>query len=188
MAANVVQDRLGDLFVREGLITQDQLQEALREAQLSKTRIGFALVKLGFVPENQLTRALAKQFRVPAVDLEKVKVEDKILRLKGDLESAHDEYRYAGRTYTAEQVRTDLTQVVGIGRWTADIYLLVALGRPDIWPRGDLALHKAMQDLKGLEQAPSAEELEALGETWRPWRSVAARMLWNHYLHPPAAR
>ncbi|MGD2121166.1 MAG: type IV-A pilus assembly ATPase PilB [Gemmatimonadota bacterium] len=81
MATNVVQDRLGDLFVREGLITQGQLEEALEESKQSKTRIGFALVKLGFVAEDQLTRALAKQFRVPAVDLEKVKVEEKILRL-----------------------------------------------------------------------------------------------------------
>jgi len=81
MATNVVQDRLGDLFVREGLITEEQLQEALREARLTKTRIGYTLVKLGFVVEDELTRALAKQFRVPAVDLEKVKVEEKILRL-----------------------------------------------------------------------------------------------------------
>jgi type IV pilus assembly protein PilB len=81
MATNVIQDRLGDLFVREGLITEEQLQEALREARQTRTRIGFALVKLGFVAEDELTRALAKQFRVPAVDLEKVKVEEKILRL-----------------------------------------------------------------------------------------------------------
>ncbi len=81
MATNVIQDRLGDLFVREGLITEEQLQEALREARVSRTRLGFALVKLGFVAEEELTKALARQFRVPAVDLEKVRVEDKILRL-----------------------------------------------------------------------------------------------------------
>ena len=85
-----------------------------------------------------------------------------------------------------DDVRTRLTRVVGIGRWTADIYLLMALGRPDVWPRGDLALHKAMQDLKGLDHAPSAEEFKKLAEPWRPWRSVAARMLWYHYLKPPA--
>jgi len=79
-------------------------------------------------------------------------------------------------------------KVTGIGRWTADIYLLMALGRPDVWPRGDLALLKAVQDLKGLAEPPTAAEFEALGEPWRPWRSLAARMLWNHYLNPPAAR
>jgi DNA-3-methyladenine glycosylase II len=87
-----------------------------------------------------------------------------------------------------DEVRTDLLRVVGIGRWTADIFLLMALGRPDVWPRGDLALHKAMQDIKGLDQSPSADEFERLGEPWRPWRSVAARFLWNHYLNPLQSR
>jgi DNA-3-methyladenine glycosylase II len=83
-----------------------------------------------------------------------------------------------------EQVRTELVRIIGIGRWTADIYLLMALGRPDVWPRGDLALLKGAQDVKGLAAPPTPEEFEKLGEPWRPWRSVAARILWNHYLHP----
>jgi DNA-3-methyladenine glycosylase II len=87
-----------------------------------------------------------------------------------------------------DEVRAELTKVTGIGRWTADIYLLMVLGRPDVWPRGDLALHKAVQDLKSLQTPPTSTEFEELGEPWRPWRSVAARMLWNHYLHPPTAR
>jgi len=87
-----------------------------------------------------------------------------------------------------DQVRAELTKVTGIGRWTADIYLLMALGRPDVWPQGDLALHKAVQDLKGLENPSTSFEFEELGELWRPWRSVAARMLWNHYLNPPTSR
>jgi DNA-3-methyladenine glycosylase II len=86
---------------------------------------------------------------------------------------------------TDDQVRTELTKVTGIGRWTADIYLLMALGRPDVWPRGDLALHKAVRDLKVLEGHLTPSEFEELGEPWRPWRSVAARILWNHYLNPP---
>lgn len=87
-----------------------------------------------------------------------------------------------------DQVRGELTKVTGIGRWTADIYLLMALGRSDVWPRGDLALLKAVRDLKGLAEPPTEVEFEALGEPWRPWRSVAARILWNHYLNPPTAR
>ena len=86
------------------------------------------------------------------------------------------------------QIRAELMKITGIGRWTADIYLLMALGRPDVWPRGDLALLKAVQDIKGFAEPPTAVEFETLGEPWRPLRSVAARMLWNHYLHPPAAR
>ena len=82
MAVTVAQElRLGDLFVKEGLITEQQLREGLEEARSSGTRIGYALVSLGFVAENELTRMLAKQYRVPAVDLSKVTVDSKILKL-----------------------------------------------------------------------------------------------------------
>ena len=81
-------------------------------------------------------------------------------------------------------VREKLTTITGIGPWTADIYLLMALGRPDIWPAGDLALVAAAKGLKGLDSTPTPAEFHALGEPWRPWRSVAARMLWHHYLNP----
>ena len=79
-------------------------------------------------------------------------------------------------------VRMELTQLKGIGPWTADIYLLMALLRPDIWPSGDLALAIAVQQLKGLTTRPTLEELDAIGEKWRPWRAVAARLLWHYYL------
>jgi DNA-3-methyladenine glycosylase II len=70
----------------------------------------------------------------------------------------------------------------GIGRWTADIYLLSALRRPDIWPIGDLALATAVQEVKRLRKRPSPERLEALSTSWRPWRAVAARLFWHAYL------
>lgn len=78
-----------------------------------------------------------------------------------------------------------LISLKGIGRWTADIYLLMALRRPDVWPRGDLALIKAAQRVKRLAAAPTNDELEILAEGWRPWRSVAARLLWHDYLSSP---
>lgn len=84
MPTNVVQDRLGDLFVREGLITETQLTEALREARKENTRLGHALVKLGFVTEGELTALLARQYRVPAVDLDAIQVSPKVLRLVPD--------------------------------------------------------------------------------------------------------
>jgi len=80
------------------------------------------------------------------------------------------------------EVRGRLTSVKGIGRWTADIYLLMALGRPDVWPVGDLALVAAAKRVKRLETRPTADEFRELGEAWRPWRSVAARLLWHRYL------
>jgi len=70
----------------------------------------------------------------------------------------------------------------GIGRWTADIYLLSALRRPDIWPTGDLALATAVKEVKRLRKRPSPEKLEALSAPWRPWRAVAARLFWHAYL------
>jgi len=80
------------------------------------------------------------------------------------------------------RARGTLTALTGIGLWTADIYLLMALGRRDVWPSGDIALQGAVQDLKGLPARPSAETMVDLAEAWRPWRAVAARILWFHYL------
>jgi DNA-3-methyladenine glycosylase II len=81
-----------------------------------------------------------------------------------------------------DDARTMLTGVVGIGRWSADIYLLMALRRPDIWPSGDLALAGAMRRAKGMGALPSGPEQVAVAEAWRPWRAVAARLLWHAYL------
>ena len=85
------------------------------------------------------------------------------------------------RTSDAE-ARVQLQQVKGVGPWTADIYLLMALGRPDVWPHGDLALDTALQCLRGLPGRPSTRESHELSASWSPWRSVAARILWHGYL------
>lgn len=74
-----------------------------------------------------------------------------------------------------------LTALPGIGPWTADIYLLSAMGRADAWPAGDLALQAAAQHLFGLTQRPDAKALAAMAESWRPFRSVGARLLWSLY-------
>ena len=76
-----------------------------------------------------------------------------------------------------------LCRIKGIGRWTAEIYLLFSLQRPDVWPVGDLAVCVAAQRLKGLADRPSQKEMLALGEPWRPHRSAAARFLWHFYRH-----
>ena len=81
---------------------------------------------------------------------------------------------------SSEQVRLELTRIVGIGRWTADIYLLMALRRPDVWPRGDLALYQALREVKRSNYSP--QQLDELARHWRPWRAVAARILWHYYL------
>jgi DNA-3-methyladenine glycosylase II len=78
--------------------------------------------------------------------------------------------------------RSTLVALKGIGPWSADIYLLMALRRPDIWPVGDLALQLTAQRVKALPARPTPEGMEMLAEAWRPWRAVAARLLWHHYL------
>lgn len=75
-----------------------------------------------------------------------------------------------------------LTALPGIGPWTATIYRLMVLGRPDAWPVHDIALAQAIAEVRGLTRRPGADEMSALAEGWRPWRAVAARILWHHYL------
>ena len=81
----------------------------------------------------------------------------------------------------AEDAHAALTAIHGIGPWTADIYLLSCLGHADAWPAGDLALQEAARLAFGLRARPTAKEMVALAEPWRPWRSVAARVLWTYY-------
>ncbi len=81
-----------------------------------------------------------------------------------------------------EAVHEALQAMPGIGPWTSTIYLLMVLLRPDLWPTGDIALAAAVGEVKGLGRRPDAAEMETLGEGWRPWRSVAARLFWHDYL------
>ncbi|MEX2465368.1 MAG: type IV-A pilus assembly ATPase PilB [Gemmatimonadota bacterium] len=116
MGAKVAQEvRLGDLFVREGLITENQLREGLAEAKTTGHRIGYALVHLGFVAEEELTRMLAKQYRVPAVDLDKFNVDSKILKLiSPDVAQKHMvlPLRRVGRTLTVAMTNpTDFSAI-----------------------------------------------------------------------------
>jgi DNA-3-methyladenine glycosylase II len=84
-------------------------------------------------------------------------------------------------TASNDEVHAALTRVSGIGPWTADIFLMFCLGRADGFPSGDLALQEAAKLVMQLESRPTAPELLAIAERWRPWRSVAARLLWAYY-------
>jgi len=84
--------------------------------------------------------------------------------------------------------RRALLEIRGIGPWTADIYLLMALRRPDVWPDGDLALAESARRIRGLSKRPTYDRLRQIAEAWTPWRSVAARILWHHYLCERRAR
>jgi len=78
-------------------------------------------------------------------------------------------------------VHDTLVKIKGIGRWTSDIYLLSCLGRSDVWPVGDLALQVAVQHAFDFDQRPDEKTMDELGEPWRPWRAVAARIFWSYY-------
>lgn len=80
------------------------------------------------------------------------------------------------------QGRSHLLDIPGLGPWTVDVYYMIALRRANVWPQGDLALASALQDIKQLEARPTRDEQLVFAEQWKPWRAVAARMLWMHYL------
>jgi len=82
-----------------------------------------------------------------------------------------------------EVIHAKLTSIKGIGPWTADIYIMFSLARADAWSPGDLALQYAVRDALRLEARPGPTEMIALAEAWRPWRAVAARLLWSYYSH-----
>jgi DNA-3-methyladenine glycosylase II len=79
-------------------------------------------------------------------------------------------------------IRSELIKLPGIGNWTIDIYLLIALNRPDVLPVGDLALQIAVKEVKGLDERPTAEALVLLAKPWQPYRSYATKLLWHYYL------
>lgn len=139
----------------------DRLQGAVdvltpdRFLELNEERllaIGFSRQKSGCV------RALARAVESGSLDLE-------------GLPRLADEAAYRA-----------LVALTGVGPWTASIYLLMALRRPDIWPTNDLALVTSVAAVKRLERRPGVAQMEALAAPWRPWRSVAARLFWHDYL------
>ena len=84
-----------------------------------------------------------------------------------------------------EEAIATLTALRGIGRWTAEVYLIFALGRPDVWPAADIAVVAAAGRVRGLGHKPSFKEAAELAEDWRPWRSAAAILLWHYYRTMP---
>jgi DNA-3-methyladenine glycosylase II len=81
----------------------------------------------------------------------------------------------------ADDAHAALVALHGIGPWTADIYLLGCIGHADAWPAGDLALQEATRLAFGLRKRPTTKEMGPLAEKWRPYRAVAARLLWSYY-------
>ena len=87
-----------------------------------------------------------------------------------------------------EAVEKELLAIPGVGPWTVTIYRLMALRRPDAWPASDIALAQSLAEVRGLASRPTSEEMAEVAEAWRPWRAVAARILWHGYLETRAER
>lgn len=104
-----------------------------------------------------------------------------LVRLAESIESQELRLRSVSRM-TDGDAKAALMSIKGIGSWSADIYLLMAMRRADIWPSGDLALATSMMEVKQLEVRPNELKLHELAEPWRPFRAVGARMLWQSYL------
>ena len=161
------------------LILEQQVSQA--SARAAYDRLSAAMPDL--TPDN-LLKLTDANFRKAGVSRQKTRY---IRHLSECIQDGTVHFRRLSRM-DDDAVRDHLMQVKGVGEWTADVYLLMCLMRPDVWPVGDIALQAAAHEIKGLDARPDPDLLTDIGEQWRPWRSVAARLLWHHYLNTPRKR
>ena len=172
-----------------------QIIKTIEEIPLRRTSEGFDRL-LSTIVSQQLSVAAADAIwnKIELAGLNKIqkirKVSDQELRDVGlskqkikyvrSLANANINYRSL-RTMPTSQVVNELTQVSGIGNWTAEIYAMFSLGRADVFAPGDLALQEATRILFNLRERPSENELRSMAKDWSPWQAVAARLLWSYY-------
>ncbi|MDX5362130.1 MAG: DNA-3-methyladenine glycosylase 2 family protein [Alphaproteobacteria bacterium] len=164
------------------IITEQQLSVASAKAIWARIEAGLAPL----TPETLLARDEAA-LRAMGFSGQKVRyardLAEALVAGRLDLDALHHAEE--------EEAVAALTAVKGIGRWTAEVYLLFGLRRADVLPAGDLALQAGLQSLHGLDARPAEADLREIAEAWRPWRGAAALTLWTYYRHvkglPPAA-
>ena len=175
----------------------NQIIKNIEEIPLRRTSEGFDRL-LSTIVSQQLSVAAADAIwnKIELAGLNKIqkirKVSDQELRDVGlskqkikyvrSLANANINYRSL-RTMPTLQVVNELTQVSGIGNWTAEIYAMFSLGRADVFAPGDLALQEATRSLFNLQERPNEKELRSMAKDWSPWQAVAARLLWSYYNH-----
>ena len=173
----------------------NQIIKTIEEIPLRRTSEGFDRL-LSNIVSQQLSVAAADAIwnKIELAGLNKIqkirKVSDQELRDVGlskqkikyvrSLANANINYRSL-RTMPTSQVVSELTQISGIGNWTAEIYAMFSLGRADVFAPGDLALQEATRSLFNLQERPSEKELRSMAKDWSPWQAVAARLLWSYY-------
>ena len=172
-----------------------QIINTIEEIPLRRTSEGFDRL-LSTIVSQQLSVAAADAIwnKIELAGLNKIqkirKVSDQELRDVGlskqkikyvrSLANANINYRSL-KTMPTLQVVNELTQVSGIGNWTAEIYAMFSLGRADVFAPGDLALQEATRILFNLPERPSEKDLRSMAKDWSPWQAVAARLLWSYY-------
>jgi len=127
----------------------------------------------GFNKISKIKKASDQELRGVGLSKQKIKYVRSLANSKIDYRSL--------RTMPTSQVVKELTQVSGIGNWTAEIYAMFSLGRADVFAPGDLALQEATRLLFNLKERPSEKELRSIAKDWSPWQAVAARLLWSYY-------
>ena len=188
--------------ISEGLVALGKMEpkfkiaiKTIEEIPLRRTSEGFDRL-LSNIVSQQLSVAAADAIwnKIELAGLNKIqkirKVSDQELRDVGlskqkikyvrSLANANINYRSL-RTMPTSQVVNELTQVSGIGNWTAEIYAMFSLGRADVFAPGDLALQEATRILFNLPERPSEKDLRSMAKDWSPWQAVAARLLWSYY-------
>lgn len=188
--------------ISEGLVALNKLEPKFRQAFKAIDEIPLRRTSGGF--DRLLSTIVSQQLSVAAADaiwkkielaglnqINKIKkVSDQDLRQVGlskqkvkyvkSLANAKINYD-ALKAMPTSQVVSKLTQVSGVGNWTAEIYAMFSLGRADVFAPGDLALQEATRLLFNLPERPSEKELRVMAKEWSPWRAVAARLLWSYY-------
>ena len=188
--------------ISEGLVALNKLEPKFRQAINAIDEIPLRRTSGGF--DRLLSTIVSQQLSVAAADaiwkkielaglnqINKIKkVSDQDLRQVGlskqkvryvrSLANAQINYD-ALKAMPTSQVVSELTQVSGVGNWTAEIYAMFSLGRADVFAPGDLALQEATRLLFNLSERPSEKELRVMAKEWSPWQAVAARLLWSYY-------
>ena len=188
--------------ISEGLVALNKLEPKFRQAINAIDEIPLRRTSGGF--DRFLSTIVSQQLSVAAADaiwkkielaglnqINKIKkVSDQDLRQVGlskqkvryvrSLANAKINYDALKAMPTSEVV-SELTQVSGVGNWTAEIYAMFSLGRADVFAPGDLALQEATRLLFNLPERPSEKELRVMAKEWSPWQAVAARLLWSYY-------
>jgi DNA-3-methyladenine glycosylase II len=183
LAAIVERHGLPEFWAREPGLPTLVLLILEQQVSLASARAAFDRLvgRLGGLTTEGILRSTDEELRADGFSRQKARY---VRALASALEDGSLDLDAVG-TLDDDGVRLALLALPGIGPWTAEVYLLSALRRPDTWPTGDIALQEAARRALGLDLRPTPEELERIGDAWRPHRASAARLLWHLYLSEP---